>query len=123
MGTHDLELRIEVKGEEEETGPSSGRMARREGLEGIVDFVLVSCANSAIIHERRETNTGDGALLDRRLADCVKMGPQASNEPFDEDLGCSEYRDELDVVGYFYLEDRGCNETFENAEAGSKEVV
>lgn len=46
----DLELGVEVERQVDEAGEGGRRVARREGLEAVVDFLLVARADAAVVH-------------------------------------------------------------------------
>jgi len=87
MCAHDLQLGVEVQGEEDKTSKRGSRMARRKRLEGVVDIFLVSSADRPVIHVIRKL----GARRLRKLgyvwhADGIKVRAKASDQPLDPDL-------------------------------------
>lgn len=99
MCAHDLELRIEVKGQIEETSPCSGGMARGHGLKGIVDHLAIASANRAVVHEIGESSSGRRRTLrNHRLADRQEVRTKSADKPLDE-----------------HLEDRGCDQTWHHS--------
>lgn len=87
MCAHDLELRVEVKSQIEEASPSSGRMTRRHGLEGVIDLFPVTRANRAVVHKIGESSSRRcRTLRDHGLADGQEVRAKAANKPLDEHL-------------------------------------
>lgn len=63
-------------------------MARREGFKGVVDLILVTGADGAIVHDLAEAvacllccDSGNVGL-----ADCEEVRAETADEPFEEDL-------------------------------------
>lgn len=57
----DFELGIEIEIQEDEAGEGSGSVARRHRLKGVIDFLLVTSADTAIKHDRTVTVGDVGA--------------------------------------------------------------
>lgn len=77
---HDLQLRVKVQGEVDEAGKRGGRVARREGLEGVVDLFLVSGADRPVVHIIRELRArGRSKLGHIWLANGVKVRTKPPN--------------------------------------------
>lgn len=51
MGAHDLELCVEIKRKVQKTCPSSGRVSRGHGFQGIVNLLWVALADAAVVHK------------------------------------------------------------------------
>ena len=101
-----LQLGVQVQGEVDEPRESSGRMARWEGLETVVDGVFVASADAAVVHDARPAGAGLGAeVRDGRVADREEVRAEAADEAFDHDL-----------------EDGGGDEGVEQAEDGVVDV-
>jgi len=76
----DLQLTIEIQGEEDETSKRSGRVAGRKGFEGVIDLFLVSGADRSVIHVVRKLRArGRGKLGHVGLANGVKVRTKAPN--------------------------------------------
>ena len=84
--THDLELRVEVEGEIEETRPCCCRVPGGHRLECVVNLVFVSRADGTVVHEVREPNATARARRDAGLANSKEVRAEATDKPFDEDL-------------------------------------
>jgi len=79
-----LQLSVQVQVQEHEAGEGSCGVARWEGLEGVVNFVLVAGADFAVVHYLTEAvacflgcDFGDVGL-----ADCEEVGSKTADEPF-----------------------------------------
>ena len=78
MRAHDLQLSIEVQGEEDETSERGGRVARRKGFEGVVDRFLVPGTDRSVVHVVRELGARWRRKLGHvRLANGVKVRTKA----------------------------------------------
>lgn len=86
MCAHDLELGVEVKGEENETSECCGRMTRRHRFQRVVDIILVAGTNGTVKHEVGEARSIGSASRNVGLANGIEMGAQTTDQPFDEDL-------------------------------------
>ena len=83
----DLELCIEVQVQIHESCEGSGGMARWEGLERVVNLILVPRAPGTVVHDVFQAVANLLAALWRsRLADFKEVRAQTANEPFEEDL-------------------------------------
>ena len=86
VGKH-LELGVQIEVQVDETAKCSSGMTGWEGLEAIVDLVLVAGANIRSVHDLQEAITL--AIADHRdigLADSQEVRAQSSDKPFQEDL-------------------------------------
>jgi hypothetical protein len=79
-----LQLGVQVQVQEHEACEGSSGVARWEGLEGVVDFILVAGADFAVVHYLAEAvacflgcDFGDVGL-----ADCEEVGSKTADEPF-----------------------------------------
>lgn len=85
----DLELGVEVQGQEDEARKGGRRMAAGERLQAVVNLVWVSRADVAGVVDLREAAPVEalvGHAADVRLADVEKVRAEAANEPLAEDL-------------------------------------
>ena len=77
---HDLQLSIEVQGQEDEASKCGGRMARRKRFEGVVDIFLVPSADRPVVHVICKLRAGGwGKLGHVRLANGVEVRTEAPN--------------------------------------------
>lgn len=84
----DLELGVEIEVQVDKAGKGSSRVARGERLEAVVDGVGITSADVAGKVNLLEA-LGIVLVLDEGgigLADGQEMGPQATNQPLEEDL-------------------------------------
>ena len=85
--THELQLSVKVQGEEDEAGKPGGRVAGREGLEGIIDRLLVSSTDRPVVHVIGELRArGWGKLGHIWHADGIKVRTKAPDKPLDKNL-------------------------------------
>lgn len=79
----DLELGVEVEVQKDEACECSSCVSAGHRFEGIVDFVFVSSADFAIIHDVAETIASLGAIdWGARLANCEKVWAKTTNQPW-----------------------------------------
>lgn len=103
--SEDLELGIEVEVEEDEAREGGGGVARREGLEAVVDLVAVAGADGVRVHDLLVARAGVGAGGDLGLADSEEVRAKAPDQPLNE-----------------YLEDGGGDERVEEPDDGVVDV-
>lgn len=78
----DLELGVEVEVKKDEARECSSCVSAGHRFEGIVDFVFVSSADFAIIHDVAETIASLSAIdWGARLANCEKVWAKTTNQP------------------------------------------
>ena len=75
----DLELGIKVEVEEDEAREGGSGVARREGLETVVDLVAVAGADGVRVHDLLVARAGVGAFGDLGLADGEEVRAQAAD--------------------------------------------
>lgn len=101
----DLELGIKVEVEEDESREGGRGVARREGLEAVVDLVAVAGADGVRVHNLLVARAGVGAGRDLGLADSEEVRAEATDQPLNE-----------------YLEDGGGDERVEKPDDGVVDV-
>ena len=110
----DLELGVEVEVQVDKAGKGGGRVARRHGLEAVVDSVSVSGADLRRVIDLLEPGgvvaspLGAGVVGgegDIRLAHGQEMRPQTADQPFDK-----------------YLEDGGSDQGVEETDDGVVDI-
>lgn len=83
----DLQLRVEVEVEIDEAGESSSGVTRWEGLERVIDLLLVACADIWAVVDLPESIAHLVAIdRYRRLAYVKEVRAETSDEPLEEDL-------------------------------------
>lgn len=90
----DLELGVEVEGQEDESRKGSGGVTRRHRLERIINLIRITSADILGVVNLGETlrrvalfgNLGVGSASNVGLADGQEVRAQATDKPLDEDL-------------------------------------
>lgn len=84
----DLELRIQVQIQKDETREGRSGVARGKRFEGIIDLVLISGADCSIVHDLTQSISCflESLSGDAWLADGQEVRSKSADEPFEEDL-------------------------------------